>query len=284
MLEEKAFSRWLAWLKTARQISNVYVDNRRDVLFDLFVTGKVAYFPCWTFEIPTLQQKLGDRLNVAILPSDLHVASPPLKTDSLIVNTYATTAQKRLAIDFAKFVTRREQQLAFQSAKDAIVIPGNPNTLVDRRLFPIKRRLVEQSQYSFLIPIAQAKYQTSRLVHYAEPIYTQVMQGEMSPTEGAQQFIHQINQPVNNEVIKKSTSVPNEVEIILLQGNIVQLQDNITPKADYLSQFVQIQFQILHRPIIWLQIILCTVVGVSIWWIARRLNRLVSNFMQQFNK
>ena len=276
-LEEQAVSRWLSWLKNAQQIPNVYVDNRRDVLFNLFTTGKVAYFPCWMFEISTLQEKLGDRLSVAILPGNLHVASPALKTDSLILNIHAPTAQKLLALDFAEFVTRREQQLAFQSAQDTIVIPSNSEALVNRRLFPIRRTLVEQAQYSFPIPIAPAQYGIGRLVYYADAIYPQVMQGNISPAEGAHQFVNQINQPGNHEITNESASIINESGISKVQGDL-------TPKADYLPQLFRIQLQIFHRPIIWLQIVLITVVGVLIWLIARRLNRFISKFAQRFTE
>jgi len=277
VLEQEALSRWLSWLKTVQQTPNVYVDNRRDVLFDLFATGKVAYFPCWTFEIPALHKALEDQLSVALLPGSLNSAAPVLETDSLVLNAHATTTQKRLALEFAKFVTRREQQLAFQSAQDTVVVPINPKVLVDRRLLPLRRSLIEQVQNSFPIPIAQAQYQTERLIHYADPIYTQVMQGDISATEGARQFINQINQPVNNKDIHESISITSEAEIIKVQGDI-------TPKADYLLQLFQIQLQILRRPIIWLQVVLFTVVGVLLWLIARRLNGCISDFIQRFTE
>lgn len=284
MLEEQSLSRWLSWLKNAQRTPNVYIDNRREVLFDLFAAGDVAYFPCWTFEIAALQKQLGNQLSLTVLPGYLSSAAPALETDALVVNAYTTAEQKKLALEFAQFVTRREQQLAFQSAEDTVVVPTNPKVLVDRRLLKIQRSLVDQVQNSFPIPIAQAEYRINRLIHYGDPIYAQVMQGDLSPAEGARQFIEQINQPVSNEAIEKSLSVPSEAEINKLQGNVAQLQGNITPKTGYLLQLIQIQLQTFRRPIIWLQLILCTVVGVSIWWIARRLNRLISAFMQRFNE
>lgn len=283
-LEEQPLSRWLSWLKNSQQTPNVYIENRREVLFDLFAAGNVAYFPCWTFEISALQKKLSNQLSMAVLPGDLNSAAPVLETDALVLNAYATADQKKLALEFTKFVTRQEQQLAFQSAQDTVVVPTNPKVLVDRRLLKIQRSLIDQVQNSFPIPSAQAQYRINRLIHYGDPIYAQVMQGDLSPTEGARQFIERVNQPVSNEVIEKSLSVPSEAEINKLQGNVTQLQGNITPKTGYLLQLVQIQLQTFRRSIIWLQLILCAVVGVSIWWITRRLNHLISAFMQRFNE
>ena len=276
-LEEDSLSRWLSWLKNAQQAPNIYIDNRRDVLFDLFATGKVAYFPCWTFELSAFQKKIGNQLGVAVLPGNLNSASPALVTDSLVLNDHASAAQKMLALDFAEFVTRREQQLAFQSAQDAIIIPINPKVLVDRRLLPIRRSLIEQVQNSFPIPIAQSRYQTNRLVYYGNAIYTQVMQGDISPIEGARQFINQINQSAEGKVINGSASITNAVG----SNNV---QTDITPKADYLLQLFRIQWQILRRPFIWLQIVLFTVVVLLVWLIARGLNRFISNFSQRFTK
>ncbi|MBD1847870.1 carbohydrate ABC transporter substrate-binding protein [Cyanobacteria bacterium FACHB-63] len=273
-LEEQPLSYWLSWLKSAQQTPNVYVDNRRDVLADLFATGKVTYFPCWTFEIPALQKKLKSQLNVAVLPGNLDSAAPVLETDSLVLNAYATPTQKRLAFEFAKFLTRREQQLAFQSAQNTIVAPVNPKVLVDRRLLPIRRSLIEQVQNSFLIPIAQAQYRTARLVYYADTIYTQVMQGEMSPTEGAHQFITQIHQPTQNKISNESAPITSAAEI----GNV---QGEITPKADYLLQLFRIQFQMLRRPIILVQIVLFIVVLTLTWLVARRLNRFITTFSRR---
>jgi ABC-type glycerol-3-phosphate transport system substrate-binding protein len=276
-LEEQALSRWLGWLKNAQQAPNIYIDNRRDVLFDLFTTGKVAYFPCWTFELSAFQKKLGNQLSVALLPGYLNSASPALVTDALVLNVHASAAQKKLALDFAEFVTRREQQLAFQSAQNAIIIPINPRVLVDRRLLPIRRSLIEQVQNSFPIPIAQSRYQTNRLINYGNAIYTQVMQGDISPIEGARQFINQLNQSAEGKVINGSASITNAV-------GSNKVQSDITPKADYLLQLFRIQWQILRRPIIWLQIVLFTVVVLLVWLIARGLNRFISNFSQRFTE
>lgn len=172
-------------------------------------------------------------------------------------------------------MTRREQQLAFQSAQNAVVVPTNPKVLIDRRLLPIRRSLIEQVQNSFPIPIAQPQYQTNRLVYYGNAIYTQVMQGEISSAEGARQFINQINQPANGEDIDQSTAITSAV-------SSSKVQANVTPKTDYLFQLIRIQWQILRRPIIGLQIALLIVVVLLIWLIARRLNRFISNFSQRF--
>lgn len=275
VLEERAVSRWLSWLKNAQQTQNIFIDSRRSVLFNLFATEKVTYFPCWTFELAALQKELGDHLGVAVLPGDLNSATPVLETDALVLNVHATTAQKKLALEFAEFVTRREQQLAFQSAQDTIVIPINPKVLIDRRLLPIRRSLIEQVQQSFPIPIAQPQYQTKRLVNYGDAIYTQVMQGDLSPAAGANRFIDQINQPVGQKDIINPTVSPSEADSS-------RVRSEIAPQADYLLRLFRIQFQILRRPIIWLQIIILTVVTLLVWLSARRLNQCIKNFSQRF--
>lgn len=103
------------------------------------------------------------------------------------------------------------------------------------------------------------------------------MQDDISPTEGARQFINQLNQPIDHEASNKSVSINREAETSKVQGDTAR-------KVDYLLQIIQIQLQIFRRPIIWLQIVLFTVVGVLIWLIARRLNRFISNFIQRFTE
>ncbi|MCA1995394.1 MAG: hypothetical protein LDL41_25610, partial [Coleofasciculus sp. S288] len=127
------------------------------------------------------------------------------------------------------------------------------------------------------IPIAQARYQTNHMIYYGNAIYTQVMQGDLSPIAGARQFINQINQSAEGKVINESASITNAV-------GRNKVQTDITPKADYLLQLFRIQLQILRRPIIWLQIVLFTVVMLLIWLMARRLNRFISNFSQRFTE
>lgn len=279
-LREEALSRWLSWLKQAQQTPNVFIDNRRSVLFDLFATEKVAYFPCWTYELSALGEKLGDRLDVGLLPGYLNSAAPVLETDSLVLNRYTTTAQKQLSMEFAEFVTRREQQLAFQAAQTAIVVPINPRVLIDRRLLPIRRSLIEQVQNSISIPIAQSQYQVNRLVYYADAIYTQVMQGDQSPVGGARQFLNQINHVDESEDIE-ANNMPKPVTD---EADNEAVQSDIAPQADYLLQLFQIQFQIFRRPIIWLQLFISTVVVLLTWLIARRLNLLISNFSEHFTE
>jgi|GEM_PF-3144127 len=271
VLREESIIRWLTWLKEAKQIPSIYFDHRPEILYDLFASGRVAYFPCWTFEFVPLKEQLGDDLAVSPLPkTQTGQPSPYLETDALLLNIHATTKQKRLAIEFAQFMTQPDQQLASISGKEHTIAPINTKTSVDERLLPTVRVFAEMVKMAVPFPISNV-YRLDRLRFYGDQLYRQVVQGSLSPRAGVKQFLNRVSNPPANEQIAVSTSAASdEVQETVLV--------DVKPDLNYLFDLVHIQAITLKRPVILLQLFLVAAVLFTIWVLARFINQWLKTF------
>ncbi|NEQ51530.1 MAG: extracellular solute-binding protein [Leptolyngbya sp. SIO3F4] len=265
-LQQHTLVNWLTWLQQAKRIPTVYFDHRPEILYDLFATGRVAYFPCWTFEFIPLKEQLGDDLAVAPLPgTDSGRPSPYVETDAFILNVHATAKQKQLALEFAEFMAQPDQQLTFISGQEHTVTPISLKTIVDERLLPRVHVFAESTETAIAFPISDV-YRLDRLRFYGDQLYTRVTQGTVSPFEGVRQFFDQINTLSPQEDIVVSTSAASdEVQKAVLV--------DVQPGAEYLLKLLRIQFEALKRSVVLLQLLLVAAVLVSTWLLARFLNR-----------
>ncbi|MEM8638024.1 MAG: ABC transporter substrate-binding protein [Cyanobacteria bacterium P01_G01_bin.54] len=273
VLDPESLVRWWNWLREAQQYPTVYIDHRPEVLYDLFATGQVAYFPCWTFEFVPLQAVLKSDLAIAPLPkSSAGQPSPYVETDTLIINPYATPQKKKLALEFAQFITQPEQQLALISGKEHTVIPVNPATFIDERLLPIIYAFAENVKSAVAFPISET-YRLDRLRFYGDRLYKQVMQGVVEPEIAAQQFITRINHPPADEQIVVSTSAASdEVQAVVL----VDVKNN----TEYLLNLLHTLIGLLQRRAVLVQFLAFGLVLGGAWLVADYLNRWLKTIIR----
>lgn len=271
VLKADSLSRWLNWLKQAKQVSSVYLDSRPEVLYDLFASGIVAYYPCWTFEFVPLKEKLGDKLAIAPLPSGTEQPSPYLETDAFLLNTYATPQQKQLAIEFAKFMTQPDQQLALVSGQDQVVMPITTKVVLDQQLLPTIATFAAMVENA--VPFAISKvYRLDRLRFYGDQLYTQVLQGSDSPNNAVSQFLDRVNNPPADEQIMVSASAASDE---VQKAVLVDVQPNVN---DLLELF-RVQLATLKRPVILSQLFLVAIVLIVALFFARYLNKWLKQFL-----
>ena len=272
VLRESSLIRWLNWLDQAKQIPTIYFDHRPEILYNLFASGKVAYFPCWTFEYIPLKEQLGDDLAVASLPSaTAENTSPYLETDALIINVHASLQQKKLALDFAQFMTQSDQQLAMISGAEHTVTPINSKTKVDKRLLSTAHVFAETAESAVAFPISDI-YRLDRMRFYGDRVYKQVIQGIITPYEGVQKFFNRINNPPANEQIEVSTSAASdEVQEAVLV--------DIKPKINFLFDLFSATMVKLQRPVVILQLFLVAAVLFISWALARWINQWFKRFL-----
>ncbi|MGL5508072.1 MAG: ABC transporter substrate-binding protein, partial [Microcoleaceae cyanobacterium] len=130
---------WVKWLEMINNLQidqNVILHDQTDTLIQAFVEEKLAFYVCQTTDIPYLQEKLGDRLGVAMLPgNEEQPASPLLFTRVAVLNKESNLEQTQLALKFIKFATNQEQQTA-TAANLQSFIPANRKVIIDARLAP----------------------------------------------------------------------------------------------------------------------------------------------------
>ncbi|MBP0019630.1 MAG: carbohydrate ABC transporter substrate-binding protein [Cyanobacteria bacterium SBLK] len=266
---------WLSWLKQARELPSVYLDPRRGVLFNLFATGEIAYFPCWTFEYIPLQEQMEDKLAVTVLPrSQRSPAKPQLETDVIVLNRHTTAAKKALALSFAKFLIQPTQQLALISGKEHTITPVHPQTRVDDRLLPRISVFKESADRAVAFPMSDL-YNTDRLRYYGDIAYTRVLQGQLLPRVGAQNILKFVKNPPPDEAIAVSASASSEE----VQEQVVV---DVKPNLNYIWQLVRIQGEILKRPYILVQLFFVILILLAAWRINRPLAQWLKNLLTRY--
>ena len=278
ILNAAAVEDWFTWLENTRLIPTIYVDDRRSLVYDLFTQGKIAYYPCWTFEYGSLRKLMEDKLGVALLPRGTQgPAAPMLETDTLAINVHASAKKKDLALNFAEFITRRNQQLIMVSSKEHVIAPVNIKTAVDERLLPVISVFSQSAQNAIPFP-ASKQYSSARLRFYGDRMYTQVVQGLFTPERGVQEFIDTINSPVtpDEEISVSVSAAGDEVQEKVLV--------DVVPDYRYLLKLFRVQREALKRPVVLFQLAIVVVVFLLtrviakylVQWIKTLLTRLMS--------
>lgn len=191
-----------AWVKWLEMINNLQIDqniilhDQTDTLMQAFVEEKLAFYVCQTTDIPYLEEKLGDRLGVALLPgNEEKSASPLLFTRVAVLNKESNLEQTKLALKFIKFATNQEQQTATAASLQSF-IPANKKVTIDARLAPRENILLTQSRSSVAIPLtylAKVKLFFEKIA----PFYQQIKGGEISATQAVDEM-QKVLEEINN--------------------------------------------------------------------------------------
>lgn len=196
--EGGGWSRWMKWLKNAKQEPNVIFNEEPVILENAFIEQQLAYLICWSYDIPFFRDSLGDdKFGVALLPNgENQPAAPPLVTYNLLFSSASSPTQTQIALRFAQFLTNTQQQTELTTSLRA-VIPANKEVIIDPRLFPIQGILQQQSRNVTVFSLDKTA-QINTLRKYGEDFYTKVMAGEISPEQAATQLTQTVNSQLKN--------------------------------------------------------------------------------------
>lgn len=193
LAQGNGWARWMEWLKNAKNEPNFILNEDTFILQQAFVEAKLAYYVCWSYEIPFLRESLGpDKFGVALLPGGENaLAAPPLFAGSLFFSSASSQAQAQIALRFAQFLTNKEVQTEV-ATEFRSVIPANNNAIIDPRLFPIQGILLEQSQAARAYSLDQTE-KVDAISNYGRDYYTRVIAGEIAPEQAARELSQIIN-------------------------------------------------------------------------------------------
>jgi ABC-type glycerol-3-phosphate transport system substrate-binding protein len=104
----------------------------------------------------------------------------------MMINKSASVNEVRLAIAFASFMTKPEQQLQ-AIAQTQSFIPVNRHVMIGNDLLPLGAVLVQQAQTAIAIPLDHLA-QLRPLLHQGEAIYQQAIAGTLSSKQAAKEL------------------------------------------------------------------------------------------------
>ena len=171
-----AMAQWLMWLQSQQELPQFYLDENKEILRELFRNGKLSYLVDSSRQLANFTNHLGDSLGVTTLPANQGFeASPLLESDILYVSQSASIQQQEQALDFALFLSNREQQRRL--LREARHVPVNQDVNIDSRLNPVVYIISEQISHS--IPV-KADETYAVLETFANDYFRQVLEGVLS--------------------------------------------------------------------------------------------------------
>lgn len=189
-----AIARWLTWLAAFRQTPGAVLSPDMRALVEGFAQGKMAALVANSLDLAYLEAQLGaENLAVATLPG-YPVAQPFANVEVMVVNSASTQTQAAAAL--INFLSNETQQrkLARSTAGRAPV--NRRVSQLNPTLYPRVSVVLEQARAA-VVPTAAQDQVLNRLIPVADPIYQQVLEGILSPDEGAQQIVDALKQKEN---------------------------------------------------------------------------------------
>jgi ABC-type glycerol-3-phosphate transport system substrate-binding protein len=104
----------------------------------------------------------------------------------MAINNSASPNEVRLALAFANYLTKPEQQLEGLTQTQSF-LPVNRQVVVGEKLLPIGSVLVEQAKTAIAIPLDDL-HLALPLFEVGEALYQQAIAGTLSPEEAARQL------------------------------------------------------------------------------------------------
>ena len=127
MLGQGGFTNWLDFLRTARALPGVVLNEDQQELQQEFIDGRATYYIADSNLLTSLKAAMGeDKVGVALLPSGPNGGSPRpfLALDALGFSTVSSADELRRAYDLAEFLTGSQNQL-FLARADLGRVPLN---------------------------------------------------------------------------------------------------------------------------------------------------------------
>ncbi len=200
ILNQGGFANWLGWMKRAKDNPNIILHRRPHVLRDLFTSGRATYYVGDSQELSGLQEALGtDIVGVTRLPGRQNKpAGPFLQVATIMFNRASSDDSLEIGLSLARYLTNVEQQ--HELALSAGWLPVNKRVQVDPRVSPTIAEFVAQSRTSVPINLDNLD-KVNDLIAFGSPIYTLVLDGEMSIGEAATQLTTQVNDEYGLETL-----------------------------------------------------------------------------------
>ena len=183
VVADNAFIAWLDWLDAAQREPTILLSHFYGDLYRSFTEGESAYFFGNSFDLPFLEEALGEgNVGVALLPGNTpeEGAGSILELQTMAISANASPPQAKLAAEMISFFTNPSQQrrIALSSYGQ---IPLHEAIRFDEKLVPISGVLVEQRDRSHLYPL-DATETIDLLRLYGTNTYIQVLEG-IAPAE-----------------------------------------------------------------------------------------------------
>ncbi|KAA3655678.1 MAG: extracellular solute-binding protein [Chloroflexi bacterium] len=206
VLNQGGYNSWLNWLKTAQETPGVILERNDEILRELFVSERVAYYVGSPQALPDLQEQMGvARVRSTVLPAGPNgPAGPLLQVEAILFNQASSNHQIELALALADFLTNAEQNARLM--RDTNRVPANRRVRVDQQTFPVIAGFAAQARTA--VPVPQGP-QMETLVASGEDMLRGVLTGIVDVNEAADRLAQTVNQQYGFETLLAAPVVAN---------------------------------------------------------------------------
>jgi maltose-binding protein MalE len=166
-------------------------------LVDGFERGDLAILVADSLQLAHIEETAQDPDSLGIAPIPGYPTSQPFSTVELVVVSSAST-QKDVAALLINFLANETQQRRFARSISGRVPVNRQVIQLDPTLYPRASAILQQARASIVPTVAQDQL-LNALILSADPVYQQVLEGILSPQEGAQQIIETLKSDPNGK-------------------------------------------------------------------------------------
>lgn len=198
----EGFTNWAAWLLKAQEEPTIIFSRDKKDLYDLFSSGRAAYFIGDSTLAPELRATLGEEnLGVALIPrnatnEDEESIDPSmggalpiseggfLEVEAIVLNKLST--ERWVDVQLAEFLVNPIHQRQLTAA-DLGQIPVSSRVRFDPRISAAETAMIRQSSNTAMTPLPYVSLEKS-LTEVGNDIYTQLLEGVLTPEEATDQM------------------------------------------------------------------------------------------------
>ncbi len=198
----EGFTDWATWLLKAQEEPTIILSRDKKDLYELFSSGRAAYFIGDSTLAPELRVELGDEsLGVALIPRNAENkdeetvdptmgGQPPvsdggfLEIEAIVLNTLST--EQWLNAQLAEFLVNPVHQRQLTTG-DLGQIPVSSRVRFDPRISEAETMMIRQSSNTAMTPLPYIRLEEG-LTEIGNDIYTQLLEGVLTPEEAAEQM------------------------------------------------------------------------------------------------
>jgi|694.fasta_scaffold40630_2 maltose-binding protein MalE len=189
----QALEPWLEWLRQVSLQNRVDIGSDQDELLSGLSKGRLAWVPCYSPHLLSLEQSMGDRLGVSALPAGpVGAATPFTSVRAWAFGRDSSPRQRRLAEEFALLslnpMLQRQITLANQST-----LPVNRSVSVpfaaSGRLAAMGRAQQQVLANGRVLAVPFSADRIATLLPSIEDLVYEVVTGVLSPRQGAESLL-----------------------------------------------------------------------------------------------
>ncbi|MCB0036678.1 MAG: extracellular solute-binding protein, partial [Anaerolineales bacterium] len=179
---------WLEWLVAFQQTPGAVLSPDTAALADSFARGDLALLVADSLKLATFEEQLGsEQLGVATIPN-FPAAQPFSNVELMVVNS--ASVQLEAAARLSNFMSNEAQQRKLARTTSGRV-PVNRSVTLNPTLFPRVSVILEQNQAA-VVPTKQQDDLLNLLINAADPVYQLVLEGIVTPEEGAEMIVDEV--------------------------------------------------------------------------------------------